>query len=437
MEKKERISKLNDIKDQQKDNPAMSGIKIKYNGSVQKFNAFRIPLDCLIFNKYNGRIARFVKSYEKQYHHELDAENPDDEKVIENFLWESNKPKNRITMNNIVMNEQQKYGIVTSDGRIIDGNRRAMILKRIHKNRDEWRKKGHDVGHSEYFTAVILPGDMSPKDIMELETTYQMGEDEKLSYDAIEKYLKCKDLKQAGFNEGDIALMMSETKEKIVEWLEIMKLMDDYLRTKGYEGIYTQLEDSEDLFINLNNTLKRLISGSSQVNWGYNNLNISRLKAVCFDYIRAKYEGKEYRNIIKLSKKDGVFCNKEAWDQFNKEHKESIDKVSKEEKTVEEYIKENPGVDLTRLLKERDSLWKKQVEDNMKENLGKTVAWIQNKNKANEPIELLTKILSIIDLIDPYKPTFYEDTKVEDLVNAINSATYDYKKIIKEKRKSK
>jgi hypothetical protein len=156
----------------------MTGIRIRYKGEIKEFNAYKIPLEYLIYNKYNGRIGSSVKSYEKQYH-EIDAENPKHKEIIEKFLWDSKVERNNTTEKNLVLNGQKRHGIVTADGVIIDGNRRAMLLNRIYANRDEWQKE-NNVENCQYFISVILPEDADPKEIQRLETTYQMGEDEKL-----------------------------------------------------------------------------------------------------------------------------------------------------------------------------------------------------------------------------------------------------------------
>lgn len=431
MDKDLRVAKLKEIKDMQEDCPAMTGIKIKHNGVNKEFNAYRIPLKYLIYNKYNGRIGRQIKSFERQYG-ELNSENANDKKKIEEFLWLSNKPRNENTLKNILKNEQQKYGIVTSDGKIIDGNRRAMILNRIFSKRDELIQKGHDVNHSEYFTAVILPGDMDAKEIMKLETMYQMGEDEKLGYDAIEKYLKCKDLKEVGFNESDIAEMMGETENQIIEWLKIMALMDDYLEALGYEGIYTRLEKREDQFINLNKAIQKFNIGSAQVDWNYNQSDISDLKSICFDYIRSEYEGKEFRNIMKPSKKDGIFCNKYLWEPFLKEHTVKIESIS--EPSIDMIREKSPDVELSNLLEARDEDWKSKVEDSLKANLGKSIWALENKNEANRPVELLKKALDSIEAINTEIDAFFCE-EVTKLIGEINSRTWELKQIIKRRGK--
>ena len=85
MEGELRKKKLDEIK--QNESIYMTGIRIRYEGQTQEFVAYRIPLEYLVYNKYNGRIGSLVKSFEVQ-HHTLNEESPEDEKIIEKFLWE-------------------------------------------------------------------------------------------------------------------------------------------------------------------------------------------------------------------------------------------------------------------------------------------------------------------------------------------------------------
>ena len=185
--------------------PAMTGITMTYNGEIRTFAAYRIPSDILVYNPYNGRIGSEVKSYERQ-HHRLDPENPADIKIIEDFLWRSKISANEATMQSLLKDHQKQYGIVTADGMIVDGNRRASLMNRL------WRDpsvNANDKQHCRFFLAIILPQDADKKEIIRLETTYQMGEEAKLDYNPIEKYLKCGDLIEAGFTESEIADFMN------------------------------------------------------------------------------------------------------------------------------------------------------------------------------------------------------------------------------------
>ena len=74
--------------------PVQTGINLYYRGKSHTFNAYSIPLEYLIYNKYNGRISAQVKSLERESR-PLDPENPDDVKTIEKFLRESNEKRNK------------------------------------------------------------------------------------------------------------------------------------------------------------------------------------------------------------------------------------------------------------------------------------------------------------------------------------------------------
>lgn len=212
MDSATRKAKLEELKANQF-NQAMTGIPLRYKGSTRTEIVWRIPLDYLIYNKYNGRIGSDVLSYERQ-NGDLNAELDTDRAIIEKFLYESKVDRNRTTMDSLLKNGQQRYGIVTSDGIIVDGNRRAMLLNRLFHQHDEMGLSYTQVEHCRYFLAIILPDDAEEKDIQQLETIYQMGEDDKLDYNPIEKYLKCKELKRLGFSDEDIAGFMSENLAK-------------------------------------------------------------------------------------------------------------------------------------------------------------------------------------------------------------------------------
>lgn len=153
---------------------------------------------------------------------------------------------------------------MTSDGTIVDGNRRAMLLNRLFYKREELGYSYEEVEKCKYFLAIILPDDAEEKDIQQLETIYQMGEDDKLDYNPIEKYLKCKELKRLGFSEEDIAGFMSEKPSQIKEWINVLDLMEDYLKEYDYEGIYTRLE-KQKVLLSILKTIWILIKRKNQM----------------------------------------------------------------------------------------------------------------------------------------------------------------------------
>jgi hypothetical protein len=403
-----------------------SNMEVMYNGR-KNLPVHEIPLDALIYNKYNGRIASKVKSFERQ-HRELDACDPGDKAIIEGFLWDSNAGRNKHTQQDLADNQQLRYGIVTRDGVIIDGNRRALLLSRIAQDRKVLPG---------IFLAVILDDTLNgnPKEIMRLETTYQMGEDEKLGYNAIEKYLRCKDLEEEGFKVPEIAKMMSEDDDVIEKWNRTMALMDSYLESLNYTGIYTRLDNTEGLFVDLELYLQRYDNGTDLATWPYAKSDVSDLRAIFFDLIRARFsgDGKLYRWAGRPSKKESFFCNEDVWKEFCEFHFANVEPLTGEEKNVDQVRRENPDGNLDELLKQRDQDWEAKVLPKIKENFGRSQRRLDDFNAKNAPLELLRRALATLQTIDTTAEAFLKDQKVEEAVGEINSLTYEFKKMLKRK----
>ncbi|MFZ5353026.1 MAG: hypothetical protein ACOZCL_09925 [Bacillota bacterium] len=430
MDAETRKLKLQEVQSNE-NNKVMTGIKLTYRGAVQQCNVYKIPLDYLVYNKYNGRIGMEVKSYERQ-NHLLNPEVETDRKIIEGFLYDSRPDRNDRTMKSILETTQQRYGIVTADGIIIDGNRRALLLNKLFREREQLGLSFQKVEHCQYFLAIILPEEATEKDIQQLETIYQMGEDDKVEYNAIEKYLKCADLRRVGFSNKDIADFMVKKESEIDEWFERLKLMEDYLDTYGYQGIYTRLDRTEGPFVDLNNYLSSYESRSAnaKADWAYSDSDVSDLKIVCFDYIRARYEGKEFRDIGKTGR-DGfgsIFSCKAVWDTFLERHTNEIGSII--EQTPEEIREQHPGEDLTKLFRNRDIEWTNKAKDILENNLKHHVGKLDDKKDANQPIKLLEKALSLLETVDTDKDSFYNNDNIVECVRKINKISWEMKKLL-------
>jgi len=424
MQKEQRIIELEKLKKE--------ATPYKYDNIIYKdindlAPVYLIPLHFLVYNKYNGRILSMVKSFERQFR-KLDPVHPEDKKIIELFLWESRPDRNRTTMQDLRDHKQKKVGIVTKDGIIIDGNRRASLLNKIAEE---------DNTGPAYFMAIILDDtlDGNPQEIMKLETTYQMGEDEKLDYNPIEKYLKCKDLIDAGFRAAQIAAFMNEKETQILEWLSIMNLMDNYLEALGYDSIYTRLDRLEGQFVDLNKYLKKYDNGAPAADWNYDQTDLSDLKAICFDYIRARYEGKEFRAIANPSKKESFFCKKKVWEKFRDEHFKTIETINKNELSIDELRKREPDGDLSEILRVRDEDWTNSTKALLTSNLNRSQRALEDVNEENEPVELLKRAKETLLSINPGSEGFYADLRVVALIREINKITEGFTENINRKKK--
>jgi hypothetical protein len=425
MNSEERKTVLHKLAKEQE--PCRTGNPIMYKGIRIELPAYRIPLEYLVYNPYNGRIGSVVKSYERQYH-ELNPEVKEDRNLIEKFLMQSKPEANKVTRRRLLTEHQQKLGIVTSDGIIIDGNRRAMLLNDLMKdNSIEYSKKAH----CKYFDAIILPDDIDKKDILALETTYQMGEDAKVDYDPIEKYLKSKDLYSEDFSYEDIAGFMDIEPSEVKSMLSVLKLMEDYLDTYEYEGIYTQLDKREDKFIRLDTALKKYKAGVSTM-WDYDpEGDVSDLRMIAFDYIRAQFENNPFRTIITAStgknQATSFFAQKDIWETFRDNHMNMVDAV--EEETVEELMQKNPP-DLSRALKARDLQWAQKIDEELQENYNNSLDKLKNKSELDKPLALLIKACQALEVIDADLPSFTGDKKIREYVYAIDDRISEFKKIL-------
>jgi hypothetical protein len=323
MNKDLRITKINELLERDLNNEQLKKDllrdEIMWDGDLKSFYVHKIPLSFLVYNKYNGRILSRTKSLEKQ-NRLINLEEDEGRLLIEKLLWESKIDRNKTTLDDLKKFGQKKIGIITKDGVIIDGNRRAMLLNKIDRTGT--------------FKAIVLPVTLeeNPIEIERLETTYQMGEDEKLGYNPIEKYLKAKQIYEKltpKVSEEDalnsIADWMGEQKSEVKKYLNTMQVMDEYLYYFGYDGIYTQLDKREDQFLFLTRWLDSFYDKESKKGFdGYNNDDVDELKEIAFDYlrIRNKYDGKEFRNLADGQRENHFFGDKKIWTSFSNRHEQ-------------------------------------------------------------------------------------------------------------------
>jgi hypothetical protein len=422
-----RIKKLSELGNS---NNPYSYKELTYKKTKSKLPVYEIPVEYLIFNQYNGRIGTYVKTYEKQYG-PIDAETLEGEKIIVDFLWKSKENRNKETQIDIEKNGQLEYGIVTKDGIVIDGNRRCMLLKKIALEK-------HDT--PTYFKAVILDDSFSDnaKEIRKLETIYQMGVDEKVDYNAIEKYLKCKDL-SGDFTNDEIGKMMGEKPSKIKEYLAILKLMEEYLNRYGYDGMYTRLNEEtvEGPFVDVRGYLEKQTSGKGVRNrdWEPNPEDVADLRDIYFDHIRAGFRTAHgIRDIGNPSKGNGFFNHEKIWNEFSDNYFSEVgSKINDKEPSLDELRKDSPSEEVEKIIAARDNDWTNNVKDTMKKNFGITKRKLDDFNENNFPYELLLRALNTLKAINTDIDAF--DESILNTVREINSLTWDFQQIIKKKSK--
>jgi hypothetical protein len=320
---------------------------IWYGDGLQVFPVYKIPLDLLIYNKYNGRIKSAVMSYETGIGKQLDPQNANDKIIIENYIFESAENRNEKTLQSLKNYGQQEIGIVTQDLIVIDGNRRASLLSKLYR-------EGNTIN---YFKAIILPDTLenNPVEIIKLETNYQMGIDNKVEYKPIEKYLRCKELiEQYNVSIDEVAKLMAEKVSRINQWMEILLLMNEYLIYLDSPNVYTRLDKKEGHFVDLNSYLKQT------------NKNLE-LKEVYFDFIRLGLPVQRVRIIGNPKDNQSIFSNNNLWIPFYNQHKSIKSLIS--EKTFTILKKENPEMSNEQIFGNIDKHFSEKLKTNFVNNL--------------------------------------------------------------------
>ncbi len=389
MEKSQRIELI-------RNSPTTEEVKsIRYSDGTLLRQVQLIPLNALLYNRYNGRIRSTVLSHE-QIFGKLDAGNSHDKVIIEQYLFDSAKNRNDRTIESLEKIGQQEIGIVTKDGVIIDGNRRAMLIGMINAKDNT----------SIPFKAIVLPDELeeNEKDIILLETNYQMGVDSKVDYNPIEKYLRCKELNtKYHFSEEQIGEMMAVSESQIFEWLSILDLMEDYLQRLGTPSVYTRLEKREGHFVDLNGYLKNYLHKRSySVKWSYEYEDVLQMKRAYFDYIRLGVPVQRARIIGKPGSSNSFFCQKMVWDDFIREHEHItssvVEKIFSDIKQVE---KNKSNEDIFRGL---DTQWKEQIGQPLLENLSNAEITLKEYMEIYAPVKILRRVINSLGQVTPDIP---------------------------------
>lgn len=416
MNKETKINELTKIIDNKKNRIGFE--PLLWGDNIEQLPVYNIPLEYLTYNQYNGRILSRTKSIENSRGKELNMEDEDDFALVADLLWHSNESRNKSTIKDLRGKGQLKTGIITADGIIVDGNRRAMLLNRLEKKE---------------FRAIVLPITLEedPIKIEELETTYQMGEDEKLSYNPIEKYLKAQQLFKKlteKYTEDkaleEISDWMGEDEPKIKHYLAVVSLIDEYLEYLDYKGIYamadTPNDGKEDLFLHLKKWVSKFYDKQSLDAFdGYDNIDVQELKFLCFDYIRAKigksYDGKIFRNIADGRKESHFFGNKEIWQEFKTRHDDVV--ISAKERIDAEMPIDNSSPNIEKHLSARDAAFRDAVINDLEDNITQNLTALGYKKASQKPTQLTNDAKKALLSIDTKYKSFVDKEALDDVAN--------------------
>jgi hypothetical protein len=215
--------------------------RVPWRGNMEKMSVIRIALDSVVLNPTSHRIKSQLESApDARKAIEEDPEGEVAQEAIAALLRETLRFEE--LKQNLDDDEQREPGIVTRQGRLINGNTRSVALR--------------DLGE-EHIDIAVLPADASLGEIYDLELDLQVAQDYRQDYSFTNELLFVDDLiTQEGRNEEEVALRLrwaSPTKtsslkkgsERVRRYVRHLALIREIQEMSSGQVPLTDFDDAE------------------------------------------------------------------------------------------------------------------------------------------------------------------------------------------------
>ena len=349
--------------------------KVTFNGKTNVYPVYKIKLNKLYYNDQNDRIATWISKYEAENGKDsLTSLNVDlYNRVIENFVYDSNPESINKTQKNIALVGQREPGVTLADGRVVDGNRRLTCLRRLQQATTT----------PLYFETVIMDVDIQAdkKQIKLLELAIQHGEEKKVDYDPLDyaigtyRDVVMTNLLTAEEYAGSTNEPVADVKKRI----EVAKLVTEFLEHLTLDEQYFVARDYQtyDIF-------KEMIVVSKQLD----TIEKEQLKTLTFNniFMQAVSDHRKFIRDIKTLIRSNTYTSYfEEQLQIDKEIREKFDNAQiHTSEDVKEFVANNYELTLKLKISFENAL--------------------QNSRKAqliSKPSENIQKSISLLMDIDP------------------------------------
>jgi hypothetical protein len=228
------------------------------------------------------------------------------QQIIGQFLEDKDPEKTSVLRSSITHTGQQEPAIITCDGFLINGNRRKMVMDRLHKESPDEKFA--------YLKCVILPGkndEGGPPTLLEiekLENRYQLQSDGKSEYYGFDRALSVKRKIDLGLSLEDqlrddpryaratAAQLEKAVKESEKDYLKPLECIDRYLKQFRREGQYrtisTGMSDPEgrwQAFIDYSQTYAQYFQNPKRmIELGIEEEEVGVIEEAAFNVIRLR-----------------------------------------------------------------------------------------------------------------------------------------------------
>lgn len=349
--------------------------KLTIDGLTKAYPVYKVRLDCLFYNDQNDRIATWISQYKAQHEGKApDSTNRENyNNIIEQFIVESNSDAIRKTQNNIEMVDQREPGVVLTDGRIIDGNRRFTCLRRLAVKNDRFG----------YFETVILDRNIenSAKQIKMLELSIQHGEESKVDYNPVDRLVGIYNdiISTQLLSIEEYAKSTNESENEVKKRVEVAKLMVEFLEFINAPEQFYIARDLQ-LYYPLEELMKLIKKCHTED-------EIEDLKITAFTNILMQTAGDMTRFIRHVKAIVGTEYQEEFFEDQKEIAAKVVDILPEQGKVTTTTIRE--------VIRSND-----EIVQELERSMEKTLTKVKKNETKNRPIQLAEKATTFLEGID-------------------------------------
>jgi len=178
--------------------------------------------------------------------------------------------------------EQREPLLITTGGLVVNGNRRLAAMRELFAERP------NDFRHFSHVDCAVLPENVTPEEMREIEVRLQMRPETKLPYEWIVESIAIQELIDSGKKPAYIADLMKKKKKDVERAAQALTEADIYLKEWLREpGEYQYVEEAEQFFNDLAKALAgkqgNAVEASRRIAWTLVS-NSKNLRRRVYDY---------------------------------------------------------------------------------------------------------------------------------------------------------
>ncbi len=222
--------------------------QLKFQGKLQLFDVFRVPIDMPKYRLKNGRTIGAQRAYlTKHPESPRDLFSKDPESITAQAAQhEILRGMAGAGATNLLQyfqrHDQEQSLVLDHNGHVVNGNRRLASMRALYDD------DPHSYGRFSHVDVVVLPP-CSERDIYELEVGLQIAPDIKMAYEWTDRALMLRNGRKIhGYSDEELARIYEMKPKDIRELLQTLDQADAYLEAIGKPGEYALVQETEFAF---------------------------------------------------------------------------------------------------------------------------------------------------------------------------------------------